>query len=414
MFKRTRIRIVAAIMSVLAAVWVASLGIIYFFSYTEMSHRNREMLEAEADMYSLLRSDGQPPPDPRPENTSPSFKKDYSKSPAFQLSVFYSVALDYDGRLLEIKNDRPAVHTDESLESLAQSIASGKEETGTVDNLLFRRTDKNGYLLVTFMDNTVINENAATLLRYTAIFGCIALVLFFFVSVVLARKIVAPIEESYEKQKRFISDAGHELKTPVSVVGANAELLQREVGNNRWLENIRYENEKMGLLVSQLLELARTENVRPTTEPLELGRLVAGEALPFESVAFEKGQSLKLDIQDGIYIDGNAAALKQLVSILLDNAISHSKGKGDISVSLEKRHRFCVLSVKNKGDELSGKDKKHIFDRFYRADPARNGEASHYGLGLSIAKAVAEAHFGTISVHCDNGEVEFKVQLPLK
>lgn len=414
MFKRTRIRIVTAIMSVLAAVWIASLGIIYFFSYSEMSHRNREMLEVQADMYSLIRSDDQPPPEPRPENSSPNFKEDYSKSPAFQLSIFYSVALDYDGRLLEIKNDRPAVHTDESLEALAKSIADGKKESGTVDNLLFRKTDKNGYLLVTFMDNTLINENAAMLLRYTAIFGGLALVLFFFVSIILARKIVAPVEESYEKQKRFISDAGHELKTPVSVVGANAELLQREVGENRWLENIRYENEKMGLLVSQLLELARTESVRPTTEQIELGRLVEGEALPFESVAFEKGQRLKLDIKDGIYIDGNATALKELVSVLLDNAISHSRDKGDITVSLEKRHRFCLLSVKNTGDELSEETKKHIFDRFYRTDQARSGEASHYGLGLSIAKAVTEAHFGTISVHCADGQVEFRVQLPLK
>ena len=114
------------------------------------------------------------------------------------------------------------------------------------------------------------------------------MVLFFFLSVFLARKIVNPLEESYQKQRQFISDAGHELKTPVSIVSANAELLSREIGDNTWLKNIQYENERMGMLVGQLLDLARTENVTPQMEHIDFSRLVAGEALPFESVAFEK------------------------------------------------------------------------------------------------------------------------------
>lgn len=262
------------------------------------------------------------------------------------------------------------------------------------------------------MDNTVINESAMTLFRYTLIFGGVALVLFFFLSVFLARKIVNPLEESYQKQKQFISDAGHELKTPVSVVSANAELLSREIGDNQWLQNIQYENERMGMLVGQLLDLARTENVTPQMEHIDLSRLVAGEALPFESVAFEKGLVLNSNIANGIGVEGNSAQLKQIVSILLDNAIRHSKERGEVWLTLTKEHGFAKLSVINKGDEIPEEQRSKIFERFYRVDTARNGEDKHYGLGLAIAKAIATSHKGYIEVGCFDGFVEFKVQIP--
>ncbi|MBE6636722.1 MAG: sensor histidine kinase, partial [Ruminococcaceae bacterium] len=222
------------------------------------------------------------------------------------------------------------MHTDADLERLAKQILNDEKRSGTENNLAFYQVDKGAYTLVVFMDNTVINESAMTLLRYTLIFGGVALVLFFFLSVYLARKIVNPLEESYQKQKQFISDAGHELKTPVSVVNANAELLSREIGDNRWLQNIQYENERMGMLVGQLLDLARTENITPQTERIDFSRLVAGEALPFESVAFEKGLSLQTDLANPVGVIGNSTQLKQLVSILLDNAIRHSKAQGEI------------------------------------------------------------------------------------
>ena len=250
------------------------------------------------------------------------------------------------------------------------------------------------------------------LFRYTLIFGGVALVLFFFLSVFLARKIVNPLEESYHKQKQFISDAGHELKTPVSVVSANADLLSREIGDNQWLQNIQYENERMGMLVAQLLDLARTENVAPPTEHIHFSRLVDGEALPFESVAFEKGTVLNTNITANIDVIGNSAQLKQLVSILLDNAIHHSKEHGGVWLSLTREHGFAALSVINKSDEIPEEQRTKIFERFYRADTARNSEDKHYGLGLAIAKAIVVSHKGHIAVECLDGFVEFKVQIP--
>ena len=415
MFKRSRRKIVAAIMSILVLLWVGTLGVIYASSYFEMSKQNQEMLQAHAEMYVLPQSfEGMIPPNrPRPDGNNgfnPGFDP---QSPMFQLSTFYTVAVSYDGDILEIKNEPPTVHSDDDLKKLAQSIIKENRQSGTDDNLAFYKADKGGYTLVTFMDNTVVNENALTLFRYTLIFGGVALVLFFFLSVFLARKIVNPLEESYQKQKQFISDAGHELKTPVSVVSANAELLSREIGNNQWLQNIQYENERMGMLVGQLLDLARTENVTPQKEHIDFSRLVAGEVLPFESVAFEKGLVLNSNITNGIGVEGNSTQLKQIVSILLDNAIRHSKEQGEVYLSLTKEHGYAKLSVINKGDEIPVEQREQIFERFYRVDTARNGEDKHYGLGLAIAKAIATSHKGHIEVGCFNGFVEFKVQIPI-
>ena len=402
-------------MSILVLLWVGTLGIIYASSYFEMSRQNELMLKVHAEMHSLPKGieGSRPPNTPFP---SGDFEPDpvFTQSPLFQLSTFYTVAVAYSGETLEIKNGSAAVHTDEDLEDLAYSIIDEGKISGTENNLSFYKTDKNGYILVAFMDNTIVNENALTLFRYTLIFGGVALVLFFFLSLFLAKKIVAPLEESYQKQKQFISDAGHELKTPVSVVSANTELLSREIGDNLWLANIRYENERMGTLVKQLLDLARTENVQPVTERLDFSRLVSGEMLPFESVAYEKGLFLNCSIADGIFLNGNSPQLKQIVSILLDNAIRHSTDCGEVTLSLSKEHGTARLSVINRGDEIPPDQRERIFERFYRADTVRNSEGNHYGLGLAIAKAITTAHKGRISVLCYDGFVEFSVQLPCK
>ena len=414
MFKKSRRKIVAAIMSILVLLWVGTLGVIYASSYFEMTKQNEQMLKIHAEMYTLSGSfDGMKPPNRPFPGRNPGFDAGFAESPMFQLSTFYTVAVSYEGDILEIENEPPTVHTDDDLERLARSIIKGGRDNGTENNLAFYKTDKEGYTLVTFMDNTIVNENAMTLFRYTLIFGGVALVIFFFLSVFLARKIVNPLEESYQKQKQFISDAGHELKTPVSVVSANAELLSRELGDNQWLQNIQYENERMGMLVGQLLDLARTEDVAPQMEHINLSRLVDGEALPFESVAFEKGLVLNTNITSNIGVVGNSTQLKQIVSILLDNAIRHSKEQGEVWLTLTKEHGFAKLSVINKGDEIPKEQREKIFERFYRVDTARNSEDKHYGLGLAIAKAITTSHKGRIEVQCHDGFVEFRVQIPV-
>ena len=413
MFKRSRRKIVASIMSILVLLWVGTLGVIYAFSYLEMSNDNEQMLKTHAQMYALSQPSEMISPSVRPgPDDNHGGKSGFRDSPAFQLSRFFTVALSYDGKVLEVKSDIPSIHSNEKLIKLAYHVSERQSDYGVEGHFSFYRMDKGGYTLITFMDNTVVYESAMTLFRYTLIFGGVALVMFFFLSRFLAKKIVAPLEESYQKQRQFISDAGHELKTPVSIVSANAELLSRELGDNQWLQNIQYENERMGMLIGQLLDLARTENATPQMEHINLSRLVAGEALPFESIAFENGLVLNSNIAGGIAVEGNSTQLKQLASILLDNAIRHSKVDGEVRLTLSNDNGIAQLSVINPGDEIPIEHRERIFERFYRVDSARNGEDKHYGLGLAIAKAIIDAHRGHIEVLCYNGLVEFRVQLP--
>lgn len=407
MFKKTKRKIVASIMSVLVLLWVGTLAIIYASSYLEMEKQNRGMLCEHAEHYTLSQRQKLPPP----ENPEPNREKPrYANAPAFRLSTFYTVAMAYDGEILEIKNPQERVHSDQELEELARDIVSRGKTSGVKRNLIYYAADKGEYILVAFKDNTIINESMNTLFRYTLLFGGVAIVALFFLAVFLAGRIVKPLEESYRKQKQFISDAGHELKTPVSVVSTNAELLGREIGENPWLSNIQYENERMGLLVGQLLELAHTEQVSLKRERVDLSHLVQGEVLPFESVAFEKGRRLRYQIEPEILMDGSSAQLKQMVSVLLDNAIGHSTEGSEVSLTLSRHRGWARLSVVNEGPEIPPEQRSQIFERFYRVDMARNGE--HYGLGLAIAKSIVTAHKGRIYVSCACGLVEFRVELP--
>lgn len=416
MFKKSKRRIVAAIMSVLALLYAGTLGVIYSSSYHEMSLRNQKMLEDYVRMYPPDRKNSEfKPPEGRRAQEKPAPAPEtppFAPSPAFRLSVFYSVELSRDGEILKINNSEAEVYDSEELERAALEIMQSGREKGKRRNLIYQRANKDGYCLVAFMDNTIMQEGMTTLFRYTLIFGGVVMVLLFFLAVYLAGRIIRPLEESYTKQKQFISNAGHELKTPVAIVGTNAELLSREIGENQWLSNIQYENERMGRLVGQLLELARTEAVQLQMEKLDFSRLAAGEALPFESVAFENGLVLNCEVDSGLYVSGNSTQLKQLVSILLDNAVRHGEG-GEITLRAAKEHGHVRLSVINCGAPIPQEQRKRLFERFYRMDSARTGGEGHYGLGLAIAYSIVRAHKGKIEVLCYDGKVEFSVQLSL-
>lgn len=417
MFKKSQRRIVATIMSILVCLFLGTLAVIYTSSYFEVANTNFDMLERHAQMYVLTdyikpeRIEQLPPgwmePLPGKDHSGKPFN-----TPVFRLSTFYSVAISDDGQILATDIGDLEVYDEETLEKYANDILKDGKTKGTKGSLVYLVVQKNGYSLISFMDNTVIQESMSTLFRYTLVFGSIALVVMFFLSRYLAKRIVDPLEKSYLKQKQFISDAGHELKTPVSVVNANAEILQREIGENGWLANIQYENERMGKLVTQLLELARTEDVKPQMEHLDFSRLVAGGVLPFESVAFENGLMLNTQIAYGVTVMGSSTQLSQLVSILVDNAIRHGQGGKEILVSLTSNRSTAILSVVNAGEPIPPEKMEQLFERFYRADEARTGNDNHYGLGLAIAKAIVEAHKGKIEVHCHNGLVEFRATVP--
>lgn len=406
MFKQSRRKIVAVILSVLVLLLFGTFCTIYLASYTEMTNRNREMLNEYVETY-MLPNTMNPFPDHPKNNRDPFHPK------MLELSTFYSVAISNEGEVLAVDTADLSIVDEDELVALAQDIIADKKSEGIQENLIYRVADKSDYVLVAFLDNTVMLENADTLFTYTLIFGSAALVLMFFLARYLANRIVSPLEVSYQKQKQFVSDAGHELKTPVAVVSANIEMLEREIGENQWLSNIQYENERMSALIIQLLDLARAENVTPTMEHVDFSRLVCGEALPFETVAFENGLIFTSEIEENIWIQGNSVQLKQITSILIDNALNHSQSGKEVTLCLRKEKNHACLSVINDG-EIPEEQRKHLFERFYRTDSARSDEGQNYGLGLAIAKAIAEAHKGTIDVHCSKGKVEFIVKLPIR
>lgn len=420
MFKQSRRKIVAAIMSILVVIWLMALGAIYLFSYHEVTEQNREMLQEHISQYRLnisylLEENNSGKTNEIPHFPDMSSQKNpyFREIPAFKLSTFYSVALSYDGTVLEIRNHDAGVYTDEQLEELALQLLEGTKNSGIEENLLFSIVDKGGYILVGFMDNTIMQEGMMTLFRYTLMIGAIVIVALYFVARYLAKKIVEPLEENYQKQRQFVSDAGHELKTPVAIVNTNAELLYREIGENPWLANIQYESERMGKLIRQLLELARTENIKPEMEKIDFGHLVKGEVLPFESMAFEHHLMLHFEVAEKIYTYGNSTQLKQLTAILTDNAIRHGIGGKEVLFVVSKEKNMAKLSVINEGREIPEDEREKIFERFYRMDDVRNSKENHYGIGLAIAKAIVSSHKGKIKVLCYQGKVEFQVYLPL-
>ena len=226
MFKQSRRKIVAAILSVLVLLLFGTFCTIYLASYTEMTNRNREMLNEYVETYML-------PNTMNPFSDHPKNNRDPFHPKMLELSTFYSVAISNEGEVLAVDTADLSIVDEDELVALAQDIIADKKSEGIQENLIYRVADKSDYVLVAFLDNTVMLENADTLFTYTLIFGSAALVLMFFLARYLANRIVSPLEVSYQKQKQFVSDAGHELKTPVAVVSANIEMLEREIGENQ-------------------------------------------------------------------------------------------------------------------------------------------------------------------------------------
>lgn len=383
---------------------------------------------------------------------------------------FYAAAFGSDGTVLGIDNDGQTPFSSDSLTDFAKKLIAGGRTSGTSGDYLYKIAAENDVTLVVLYDDSAVRGSAVTLLRYTLVFGAIFLAVLGILTWLLAGRVIKPLEENDRKQRQFISDAGHELKTPVTVIEANAEMLERDQGSSKWLDNISYETKRMGTLVQQLLTLTRAENAPSAMTRCNLSHLVTGAALPFESMAFEKGLAIDCSTGEKIFIYGDENELMQLVSILLDNAIAHSSGRGgSVKVCVTSGRKEAVLSVSNTGPAIPEPEKERIFERFYRGGneaggqekpagqelvggqeithtgqklvggqeleggqeithtgqelvgvqekPAGQelvgGQEMHCGLGLAIARAIAEKHKGKISVTSEGGINTFSVIFPL-
>ncbi len=296
------------------------------------------------------------------------------------------------------------------------AIASGKRDGVLKEyNLRFCVMNTPVDKSVSFSDLSGEQAMLLQLVRTCLFISLLALSAFFIVSFILARWIVRPVEKAWEQQKQFAADASHELKTPLTVIMTNAELLRSnkygEEKRTRFAESILTMAEQMRGLTESLLELARSDaRTEIAFETVDFSELIADSALPFEPLFFEKGLTLRCETKKGITVKGSRSQLSRLADILLDNALKYSYPNTEAVLSLKKRGNTCILSMESHGDTISKSDLKNIFKRFYRADKVR-GMNKSYGLGLSIAENIVKEHGGRIYAESEGGVNRFYVKL---
>ena len=269
-------------------------------------------------------------------------------------------------------------------------------------------TNKNNLII---MDNYIINNKLGDYFRMSLLIFILLEILIIYVSNTLTKWLTKPAIEAFSKQKQFIVDASHELKTPLAIITASAESLEMEPTEKKWLDNIKSESERMNKLVTDLLDLAKSENmeIKEKYNINNLSKIIEKTSLTFESLIYENKLEIEDNIDKDIMFSCNPDKIKQLLGILLDNAIKHSTKNSKITVNLYKDKNNIILEVKNKGKGITKEDQEKIFDRFYRVDESRNRSDNRYGLGLSIAKNIVTSHNGKIFVNCKNGYTTFKV-----
>ncbi len=276
--------------------------------------------------------------------------------------------------------------------------------------------------IISLLDRSMETDTLNRLLSTLLLIGGIGLVVLFLVSLYLAERAIRPVGKAWEKQKRFIADASHELKTPLTVIAANTDVIfsnrtETVASQSKWLGYIQSETQRMSKLVNDLLMIAKLDagENKPLFLPFDLSEAVTAACLPLESLAFEAGRELVTDIMPGVTYVGEETGIRQTVGILVDNAIKHATGEGNVQVTLRREGDSgrIRIAVSNPGEGIPKEDRERIFERFYRLDASRARETGGYGLGLSIAKSVMERHGGSIQVHSEpKGLTVFTMVLP--
>lgn len=398
MIRKLRIRFVCVLMAIVTVTMAIVFGLVYRFTERNLETESISMMESLAE--NPLQLD------------LPSSKSQSVKLPYFLIKASRGELMTVTGGYYDLSDTA-------FLQTLISRVLEENQETGLIPeyNLRYLLTGNRLSQTLVFADISSEKTTLHALLKICAGLGTVCLGVFLAVSILLARWMVRPVERAWSQQRQFVSDASHELKTPLTVILTNAELLQEPNpdAQKKCVSSILTMAHQMRTLVEDLLELARSDNEQSKMvfEPVDLSSLVSDGLLPFDAVFFEAGLTLNSQIEEGLTLTGSRQHLGQLLDILLDNARKYALG-GTVEVCLSasgKRH--CRLTVSNESPELTEGELKDIFRRFYRRDEARSRDGS-FGLGLSIAETIAKAHGGRIWAEWKDGRITFLVELPCK
>ena len=410
MIRKLRLKFVAICMALVTAI----LAVVFFSVYlsmarniSDLSHQVLYRVSQEETIGGMTRPD-----------ISIAIGGDRVLLPYFTVNVWPSRGGGYTAQITG--GTYSNLEDTEELTAILQDCLSQNRQEGTVSgyHLRYLRQDNGLYEKLAFVDMSMEQAVLRRMMGSYLVIALAALALLLGVSVLLSHWATRPVEKAWKQQRQFLSDASHELKTPLTVILSNAELLeQAELPDKpaRWSDNILSEAGRMRSLVEEMLTLARADNMVRTAVMAEvsLSDVAADCALAFEPVAFEAGKPLEYQIADGTLVLGDGDKLRQLISILLDNAIKYGADGGTITLSLQKTDRQARLTVSNPGDPIPPEQLGRLFERFYRADVSR-GEKSGFGLGLPIARTIAEEHKGTLRAESDAGSTRFIYTMMLK
>lgn len=327
---------------------------------------------------------------------------------------FFRIFLDEDKKVTNVNMDHIAAVDEKKAVRMTKMAMLRRRKVGLVGSYRYRKEYKDGQVRsIIFLDckeNQSFYHLAVTItITVSTLLTCLITVIF----AIASKRAVRPFEINSNRQKQFITDASHELKTPLAIISANAEVLQYKGDGNEWTQNIIDQTKHMGKLINQLLVLAKLDEVQEKSEKQEadLKLLLEETTRPFEEVATQKKVTLKLHLEEGVTIRVNREQIAQLVSILTENAAKYVNDGGKIVWRLTKTQHGAVLVVKNT-TEKELPDTKRMFDRFYRSDSSRSSKTGGQGIGLSIAKKIVDSHKGSITAKAGDGMVTFRVSLP--
>ncbi len=434
MIKKLRVKFIALSMAalfVLLAVILTAVNVYNYKSVLRSAGETLDILESNRGTFPVFMHDGKDGPerDGREDGGEGSGSrqgggpgdfddlKRRGMSPEMPYeSRFFSLLVSGDGRLLQADLDRiTAVGAGDAGEYAEKALASGKTE-GFVGDYRFRISGSDPARII-FLDCGRSLGYFRSFLGSSLAIGFAGYALFFFVILYFSERMVRPVAESYEKQKRFITDAGHEIKTPLTIIRADADVLEADLGEgNEWLEDIQKQTERLASLTNDLVYLSRMEEDggQLTLIDIPFSEVVTEAVSYFETAASAQGRELSVDVRPMLTVKGDEKALTRLVSILMDNAMKYSPENGRIAVKAFAEAGSVKLSVFNEtASPVEKEGLERLFERFYRSDPSRNSETGGHGIGLSMAKAITEAHRGRIKAETGDGSsLTVTVSLP--